>query len=229
MDNKSIPWIRIAVEFIVVLAGLTFALLFVDWREDRSAESLALQEIVADLEADSVELAAQFNRTQRTQEAVLWILRNRESNLPGDSIFRRTNILNYYTSYEQVSAGYRGLRESGRLSIIRDPELRRQLIQYYEITQPYMKQFYDMYMVAYKEFGEAAAPYVRLVPNPTGDVFVQNFEPHYVRPWREANADYRYIHKVEMIGAIASQFGIRVEPVLATNSELRAAVRGAQE
>jgi hypothetical protein len=216
-------------EFVVVLVGLTLALFFVDWREDRSDESVALQEILADLEADSVELAIQFRNSRRSEEAVLWVLRNRDSELPGDSIFTRTQILNYGTSYELVNAGYHGLRETGRLGIIRDWELRRQLVYYFEVTQPYMMWFHESYMKAYWEFGAAQAPYVRIVPDETGDVLNQGFSFQYVRPWREANADHVYIRSIELMGTTASQFGIRLETTLASNAELRAALRDALE
>ena len=227
MDSRPSFWTRMGVEFVVVLAGVCLALLFIEWREDRADGKEALQEILADLEADSVGLAGQIRMTSRTEERVLWLLRNRDSDLPGDSIFRGTGILNYYSHYEQVTAGYEGLKGSGRLSIVRDPELRRQLIRYYENTQPYMMEFHDMYMRAHWDFSEAQAGYVRIVPDPTGEVLNQNFEFHYVRPWSEANADDLFMRRIELMGAIASQFGIRLEPALASNAELRAAIQEA--
>ena len=226
--KSGIPWGRIAAEFIAILAGVTLALLADDWRDfrrDRTDERLALQEILADLEADSVELAAQFKRQQQANAAVLWTLRNVERDPPADTLLSGMTPLFYYTSYEAVSSGYRGLRDSGRLPLIRTVEIRRKVVDYYEVTQPYMKSFYDDFLAQYTEFKGTTAPYIRLIPDSVGDVFAESFDPVLVRPWRAMREDYRFLYETEELGTIVSTFALRIGPALEKNSELRGLIR----
>jgi hypothetical protein len=65
MSKGQIPWARVFAEFLAILAGVTVALPADDWRDyrnDRSGERVALEEILRDLETDSLELAAQHGR-----------------------------------------------------------------------------------------------------------------------------------------------------------------------
>lgn len=116
MALKQIPWGRVTAEFIAILAGVTIALLADDWRDsrnDRAEEKTALEEVMTDLEADSVDLATQGRMLRRTEEAALWLLRRTQDHPPPDSINRRVTRLFFYATYEPLSAGYTGLRDSG--------------------------------------------------------------------------------------------------------------------
>jgi hypothetical protein len=198
---------------------------FLQANADLADERTALQMILSDLETDSVELTAQLSRGHRTEQAVLWLLRNINRDVPVDSVLGGMSTLFYYTSYEQVRVGYLNLLNAGRLTVIRDGDLRQDVVDYYELTQPYMWQFHEKYMVSYKELNDITKPYIRMIPEPEGDIFNQNFHMEMVRPWAEMKADYRFLAGLENIGAVGSQFGIRLGPALEHNAELRSAIR----
>ena len=109
--------------------------------------------------------------------------------------------------------------------MISNPELRQSVVDYFERTHPYMWQFQAMYMDNYREFKETTAPYIRFVPEPEGEVLVQSFHTELVRPWAEMRADIDFLYKAEELGAIGSQFGVRLGPALERNAELRGATR----
>jgi hypothetical protein len=217
--------IRTSIQFFLVLVAVVVVLGFVQATGDRADERTALQMILADLETDSVELTAQLNRGHTTERAVLWILRNLDREPPVDSVIRGLSPLYYYTAYEQVRAGYLNLLYAGRLTVIRNPELRQGVVAYFERTHPYMWQFYAMYMDIYREFKETTAPYIRFVPEPEGEVLAQNFHVEMVRPWAEMKADTDFLYKMEELGGTGSQFGVRLGPALERNAELRVAIR----
>jgi hypothetical protein len=232
MSKGQIPWARVFAEFLAILAGVTIALLADDWRDyrnDRSDERVALEEILRDLETDSLELAAQYGRMRVTERSSLWLLRHASGDPPVDSIIRRTSSLFFFNPYRQVSSGYGSLRDSGRLSIILDTELRRSIVEYFEVSQPYVKQYYDMYMLIYREWKESSAPHVRFVPPSTGNILIDGLEIRFTRSWGAMNADPEYINKIEEIGATASQFRINLETILARSGALRASIRRALE
>lgn len=214
--------------FPIVLSVLAVVLVFgfVRVRVDQADETTALQMILADLETDSAELTSLLNRGHTSERSVLYALRAVDRDLPADSVIRGLTPLFYYTSYQQVRAGYLNLLNAGRLTVIGDPELRQGVVDYYEQLQPYMKEFYDMYMVIYREFKESTAPYFNTMAEPEGDVFVQSFRMEMVRPWSEMKADSHFLYKLSEIGAAGSQFAVRLGPALERNAELRAAVRG---
>jgi hypothetical protein len=225
MSDDRTPSTKRGIQFVLVLMAVIMALGFVQVTGDRADERTALQMILADLETDSAELTAQLNRGHTTETAVMWVLRNIDRELPVDSVIAGISPLFYYTAYEQVQAGYLNLLYAGRLTVIRDPDLRQGVVDYFEQTHPYMWQFHAMYMDIYKEFKETTAPYIRFVPEPEGEVFVQSFHTEMVRPWEEMKADTDFRYKLEEIGAAGSQFGIRLGPALERNAELRAAIR----
>lgn len=225
MADQHKPSIRRSLQLVSVLAVAVLAVGFVQTRSDLADERAALQMILADLETDSVELTAQLNRGHTAERSVMWVLRNLEREMPVDTVLRGLMPLFYYTSYEQVEAGYRNLLNAGRLTVIRNPELRRSVVDYFERSHPYMWQFHEMYMKVYQEFKETTGQYVHMMPDPEGDVFAQNFHVDMVRPWAEMKADEEFLYKMTELGGIGSQFGIRIGQVLERNAELRGAIQ----
>jgi hypothetical protein len=228
MASTKVPWSRITAEFIAILAGVTLALLSDDWREyrgDREDERLALQEITSDLETDSVQLADLQEGMQRTEQAVLWMLRNLSAPLLEDSVIRGVSPAWSDLEYEQVRSGYGALMNSGKLSIIRDPQIRRGMVEYYEGTQPYMRQRYEAYMTVLDEVYDAWGAHIGAVPDSTGDVFREAVNTTLLHSWEEISRDNRLVFKMTQIGSWASGFALRVPPVLKANSDLRALIK----
>ena len=225
MADHRFPPFRKGFSFVLVLLAVVIVFGFVQVPADQADERTALQMILADLQTDSAELTALLNRGHNTERAVLWMLRNLDRDLPADTVIRGLSPLFYYTSYQQVKAGYLNLLNAGRLTVISSPDLRKSVVDYFEQTQPYMWEFYDMYMGIYKEFKETTAPYILMMADPEGDVFVQNFRMEMARPWSEMKTDFHFHYKLAEIGAAGSQFAVRLAPALERNAELRGAVR----
>ncbi|MBT8396683.1 MAG: hypothetical protein HKO65_16455 [Gemmatimonadetes bacterium] len=209
--------------FVMVMLAVVLVVGFVQVSVDQADERTALQMILADLETDSVEMTAVRNRGQATDERVLWILRNMDA--PQDSIRPRLMNLFYYTSYQQVRTGYDNLLNAGRLTVITHPELRQELVRYYEVTHPYMWEFYEMYMTVYREFKETTAPYLFMGAEREGEALRTSYTMEWVRPWSEMKSDPHFRYKLSEIGVGGSQFAFRLDSVLETNAELRATIQ----
>lgn len=86
-----------------------------------------------------------------------------------------------------------------------------------------------MFMAVYREWKEASAPLVRMVPPEEGDVFLVGVRIQFVGSWGEVGTEYQFLQKTEEIGAVASQFAIRIDELQQRNNDLRAAIREALE
>jgi hypothetical protein len=223
MANQPTPSSRKVLSFTLIFVAAVVLVGFVQVSRDQADERTALQMILADLVTDSAEMTAMINRGHRTENAVMWVLRNPD--LPQDSIMTGMMTLFYYTSYQQVRAGYDNLLNAGRLTVISNPELLQSLVRYYEVTHPYMWEFYDMYMKIYGEFKETTAPYIFMDAEPEGEAFRTSFRMEWVRPWSEMRSDPHFRYKLGEIGGAGSQFAYRLEPALERNGEIRAAIQ----
>jgi hypothetical protein len=223
MADQPPPPVRKGLSFGLAFLAMAVFVGFLQVSRDLADERTALQMILADLETDSAEMTAMLNRGHTAERAVMWTLRNQD--LPPDSIMRGLVPLFYYTSYQQVKAGYLNLLNAGRLTVISNSELRQRLVDYYEVTHPYMWEFYTMYMKIYGEFKETTAPFIFTEVEPEGEAFRTSFRMEWVRPWSEMRSDPHFRYKLSEIGAAGSQFAFRLEPVLETNGELRTAIR----
>lgn len=226
MAEKRSVSMPVIFQFTLVMLVAVLALGFVQTTTDQADERTALQMILSDLERDSVELTAQLSRGHRTEAAVMSLLRSQDRDPPIDSVIGTMVSLFYFTAYEQLKAGYLNLLNAGRLTVISDADLRQSVVDYFEITHPYMWRFHEIYMDLYWALKEATAPYMRMVPEPEGDVFVQSFRVEMARPWAEMMADPMVLFYLEQIGGAGSQYAVRLAPALERNAELRAAILG---
>ncbi len=223
MADQPTSSFRKGFSFVLILLPVVAVLGFVRVSVDQADERAALQMILADLETDSVEMTGVRNRGRATDRRVLWILRNQDAH--PDSVKPRIINLFYYSSYQQVRVGYDNLLNAGRLTVISDPELRQSLVRYYEVTHPYMWEFYDMYMKVYREFKETTAPYIVIDAEPEGETFRTSFRSEWVRPWSEMRSDPHFRYKLTEIGLGGAQFSYRLDSVLEENGGLRAAIQ----
>ncbi len=139
--NASSHWKKIGAEFLAIFAGVVLGLLANSWRQtrqDRVQESFALHEMVADLQADSAELAAVDQRARQWDSAGLWVARHRGVAVPGDSAVTAVGPLFHIYVYRPQRAAYVGLRDAAELGLVRDRALRRQVVDYFETQQAYV-------------------------------------------------------------------------------------------
>jgi hypothetical protein len=221
-DQPSLSFKK-GLSFVVVMLAVVTVVGFVQVSVDQADERTALQMILADLETDSVEMTGVRNRGRSTDERVLWILQNLDA--PQDSVRPRIINLFYYFSYQQARAGYENLLNAGRLTVISNPELRQRLVRYYELTHPYVWEFYDMYMNTYEEFKVTTAPFIGFGADPEGETYRTSYRVEWVRPWSEMKSDADFRFQLAEMGGVGAQFSYRMDGVLARNGELRAAIQ----
>lgn len=146
-DVRRIPWVRLLAEFGVIFLGVSLSLLADDWRQsrtDRTDERMALTELLADLRADSADMGSLRIGAQDDAKAALWIYQSLgEDDLNQDSLAANLRTIYDWYVYKAPRATYAGLRSTGRLTLIQDDQLRREITTYYEERQPYITEFYE--------------------------------------------------------------------------------------
>jgi hypothetical protein len=136
MQSMKLPWTRLAAEFVVIVVGVLVALLAESaWQErgERIEEKQVLERIAEDLEADSTSLVVDRDWA----ELALSTARESREILAGrDTLAPATRLAILYAaatvrSEARFTRTWDDLTASGRVSIIRDPDLRRGLIDFY--------------------------------------------------------------------------------------------------
>ena len=230
MKPQSIPWLRIATEFVVIFLGVSLSLAGDDWRqwrEDRAAERELLVELMADLSADSADLST-MQRYMRRWDGAALDLAKIDSGLmqaPDSAILRRIERLMVFSLYQPVSSAYVGLKEGGQLPLIQDPELRREVVEYYEVRQPYMLQFDDLAQEAHDRFRLIVLRHVGFEITDSVDSFWPPPEPAFRTSWSAWMEEEGTRGALEHLGVLAGNWAVRIESVLAANADLRASIR----
>lgn len=226
MKRPAVSWSRITAEFLAIFAGVTLSLLAEDWRqdrEDRKREVEFLSEVSLDLAQDSVELGGLLSQMEAWDAASLWVNRNADRNsVPRDSVFwhlRRFGILSFY---QPVRSGYLGLRDAGLLHVLSDGEVRRGIVDYYEVEQPYMEQFFGVVHEGWDRWYRVSAPHIDWVaPEGRESMWVTVRNGVVTSEWKEILADDAMRGHMDWAGLIGGNTASRIRRVLARNSSLR--------
>jgi hypothetical protein len=116
-------------EILLVMLGILLALYVSNWNEERKnkqEEEQILTRIVKDLEQDLIS----FNRDYtKKNEYLNNCLSGQYQSIEYDSLAK---YLNNYFAFFKTNASYIGLKDGGRLSLIKDETLKTKLITYYE-------------------------------------------------------------------------------------------------
>lgn len=227
----GIPWQRALAEFIVIFAGITFSLLADDWRrsrEDAQRERSALSEIVSDLLADSIALAPKLERVRAWDQTALWVQRSAgNTDLPADSVGLWIQPLFHIHSYQPVQSAYVGLRAAGDLDLVRNDQIRRLIVQYYEVRQPYMVQFNEFGVSAYNALLDATRELVLWTADASATSFWDPEAPGRIvllKPWAEISRDPIFLSEATWLGTHGGVAAMRVSTALEENSDLRSAI-----
>jgi len=133
-------WFAVALEFVIVIAGVVIGFQVTAWnarQQDRADEARFLNRLHTDIElAESLSLRVRERRLERIGDIVGAI----------DILFGRTEAVelssaqctslassHYYDINTADLAAFTELAGAGRLGIIRDAELRRNLVQYQQV------------------------------------------------------------------------------------------------
>jgi hypothetical protein len=221
-------WVRLFAEFGVIFLGVTLSLLADDWRQrttDRSYERMALEELQADLEAEASDMGSLSNGTRDDASAALWIyLKLGESEINPDSLSAKLGTIYNWYVYKAARATYAGLRSTGRLTLIQDDDLRRDITTYYEERQPYIQNFYENYQDLWLTLRESMAQDVEWEMLEEADTWSARADLVLKRPWTRIPSDPLLRHHLEMVGVLGEVIATRSAEVLADNAELREAI-----
>lgn len=116
-------------EILLVMFGILLALYISNWNEERknrNEEKKILNRIAKDLEQDLIS----FNRDYtKKNEYLKKCLSSQTKLIKYDSL---NKYLNNYFAFFKTNASYIGLKDGGRLSLIKEENLKAELITYYE-------------------------------------------------------------------------------------------------
>ena len=228
MARATIPWARILAEFVAIFAGVTLSLLADEWREDRqdrAREHEVLQDIVADLKRDSIELAVMSARMVEWDEAAVWV--NTHADLPRvreDSAMAHLKVIGQIPFYQPVSSAYSGLRDAGLLYLIEDSQLRNRIVNYFEVQQPFMNQFFAVTHAGWRRWYIITAGHIDWVVPPGSNSIWATLENGELQSWQAFVEDPVVMNHVDWAGLIGANTALRIGQVQRVNVDLRSTV-----
>ena len=134
-------WPEFVFEFLLIIVGILAALAFDGWMQDRrdyGAETAYLELLREDLAQieDEVQQYVAFERSNLAIGASA-LHAIADENLPGDTVKlgRLLSLTGGRRTLRIISAAYDDLTSTGNLQLIRDPKLRRLIVQYFATTK----------------------------------------------------------------------------------------------
>ncbi|MDH3208744.1 MAG: hypothetical protein OEO79_19255, partial [Gemmatimonadota bacterium] len=130
--------VKLGAELLAIGAGVFLGLLADDWRDlriQRTAGLDALELVREDLRSDSAELAATRSGLLPRSELAPWLIRNQQERVAPDSAVTVVGLVLLLPRYQRIRPSYIALRETGRLDLIQNVEVRSEVVAYFERTQ----------------------------------------------------------------------------------------------
>ena len=233
MNRAGPSWLRIGAEFLIIVVGVSVSLAAERWRQgnqDRETERALLSGLQNDLESEAQDLANLATRARNWDRAVQWVNLNEDrSDAPPDSVATIMQSFGTITFYQPVRAAYTEGISSGGLSLILEDSLRAAVVNYYEVRQPYMVQFYNLVFDNWRGFYDASAPYLNWGIQPSDTTMfaaIQTRNPPELREsWTTISSDAALMGHVDIIGMLGGNASVRIDEVLAANQALREQIR----
>jgi type II secretory pathway pseudopilin PulG len=220
---------RLVAEFVVIVVGVLVALTADTWINqlaDREAERAGLQLILTDLAADTARLWDEIGYARQHDRAAAALLLYEDDPPPPDSLASTFRSFLFGSPPVFRRAGFLSLREGGRLSLIQNPELRTQIMSYFEEEQVHVQRWMDEHWERWQVLVDHLAPHVR-PPRPrsadsswpvTGPMLLTS-------TWAEMRRDPALDNKFMQTGAAASVAIVYAERLLEVNRALQESVR----
>lgn len=229
---SRLPWLRLFAEFGVIFLGITLSLMADDWRQsqvDRETERQSLQEVLADLKADSSNLEGLRDAMAVQDEDAVWVFsRLGDSGVDIDSALVRIRSLHNSIPFEAPSAAYVGIRSTGQLGLIRNDAVRREIVEYYEESQPYIRGLHDAYGDVWFAFTEALAGDLEYPPGAETSFFGgRGFR--LTRPWTDIPTNPMLRFRLSTLGVLTAVVSNRADQVLNRNTALQGSIRAVLE
>lgn len=240
MPQSSPSIARLATEFLVIVAGVSVGLLADDWRQEREVEMEErrfLEDVLVDLETDSVELASVRDWFAGWDAAAIgfrpWLDRPA---IPRDTLESYLSRIAGFSTYEPTRAAYERMKASGRMNFLGDREVQAAVGAYYEKQQPYLK------LAIENVGGEFGVGWIMTAIDIFGPEDVEEAGTHWISdgetglpkwglqmPWDEARTDPRVTQGVNRVGFLGANLALRFTQALEENRELRRLIREALE
>lgn len=172
MSASSIRWLL--AETLVVVLGILIAFQVEEYRTGRinhSAELKAVHALMEDLKADSLQLAEFKSRTIDQSEAFVRLSLHFDGRggLAADSLLHFIRQASYGRIWTPATAAFESIRDSGKLDLISDSELRSQISNYFSGWNSYFKSLADDYGKAVDAFLASGNADVVMVPDVGND------------------------------------------------------------
>ncbi|MEJ2538586.1 MAG: hypothetical protein P8188_01165 [Gemmatimonadota bacterium] len=220
-------------EFGVIFLGITLSLLADDWRTartERVEERTALSELLSDLADDQLELSTLRDGAARHDRDAWWIFeRLDKEGVNADSAAARFGSVHDALNYEPINATYAGLRSTGRLALVRDDDLRRSIVRYFEERQEYVFGFVESYAGIWLAFTESAALDIERAYSDSAASFSPDGRTRlgwqFLRPWGELPSDPMFRYRITTMGTLAAVIADRSEGLIGESEELQEAIR----
>ena len=159
-------WFAVFVDFVIVVVGVYVGIEVSNWNEARQEDARAhyfLERIQHDLTIDR----AQATNKQQFWSRVIEYGEAAIAHAEKGELYKgstRQTILAYYQAsqvnpYAAVSTAYDELRTAGELSLIRSPELRTRLAEYYVNATSLQAQHLFQYLPRYREYIRGRIPH----------------------------------------------------------------------
>jgi hypothetical protein len=222
---------RLFSEFVVVFAGVALALLAEDWRDSRKTDAAAaeaLRLILADLQSDSIQLAAVLEPLPAHDQAAEWLTRHwSDSGTPSDSIEPRLQSFIPAWQYQPQRTAFISLRDGAGIGIISSNELRQSLVRYFEQTQVEVEQWLAFHWAEREVLWEFLWPHVRMPPGQTAGSMLPSTDdpPRLLTRWPGLIAYPEGYNQFGQVGVSANLAVVALREALQENSRLREAIR----
>ena len=129
------------IEFIIVLLGITIAFWLSNLgekRKEKELEAQYIQDIEQDLADDIKALNFSIEQGQKKLERLVSVVnyyQGGETSITADSLPDYANLIGNYSFFIPNDYTYISLQQSGDFSLLRDRDLKRNLIQIYELFE----------------------------------------------------------------------------------------------
>ena len=237
MNRAGPSWLRIGAEFLIIVAGVSVSLAADRWRqanEDRETERTLLSGLETDLESDAEELKALASRARNWDLTTQWVNLNEDrSDIPTDSVAMMFQSFGLISMYQPVRAAYSGAIGSGGISLILEDSLQMAVINYYEVRQPYILQFFALVFDQWTKWYDISAPYLNWGIQPSDTTMFAAARPRNLpelrESWTTISSDAAFMGHIDITGMLGGNASLRIDETLAENRALREQIRARLE
>jgi hypothetical protein len=155
MQSSRSTWLKLTLELIAVFVGIMagfFVNSYQENKKDRELEGKYLESFHKNLLVDSAQIKMQLAEDQNnldiSRRAAFTMT---TAKLPRDSALVVLSVIATFNNLNMQDATYESIVNSGNLGLIRDWELREELVNYYRYQQTMrdVEEVYNEYIVSY--------------------------------------------------------------------------------